>query len=140
LNEQSLPKSWQGWHERRNCSILSPARGRWARQLLPIRSEAVENPSWWGRLVENAVGAHLQNSLAGRPCTLYYWRQRHLEVDFVLETPRATWAIEVKSGRTHPMKGLTKFCALYPEVKPLVIGSGGMELEDFFSCRPVIDW
>lgn len=102
--------------------------------------ETINNPSWWGRLVENAVGAHLQNSLAGRPYTLYYWRQRHLEVDFILETPKTTWAIEVKSGRPQAMKGLTKFCTLYPEVKPLIVGLGGMELEDFFSCRPVIDW
>lgn len=103
-------------------------------------AEAVNNLSWWGRLVENAVGAHLQNSLVGRPYTLYYWRQRHLEVDFVVETPKTTWAIEVKSGRAQTMKGMTKFCALYPEVTPLIIGTGGMGLEEFFSSQPVIDW
>lgn len=102
--------------------------------------ETVNNPSWWRRLVENAVGAHLQNSLAGRPYTLYYWRHRHLELDFILETPKTTWAIEVKSGSPQAMKGLTKFCTLYPEVKPLIVGFGGMDLEDFFSCRPVLDW
>ena len=102
--------------------------------------ESLNNLSWWGRLVENAVGAHLQNSLVGRPCTLYYWRQRHLEVDFVVETPKKTWAIEVKSGKSQTMKGMTKFCALYPEVKPLVIGTGGMELTEFFSSQPIIDW
>jgi predicted AAA+ superfamily ATPase len=103
-------------------------------------SESTENLSWWGRLVENAVGAHILNSLAGRPYSLYYWRERHLEVDFVLETPKQTWAIEVKSGKSATMKGMTKFCSLYPEVKPLIIGTGGMELEDFFNFRPVTDW
>jgi len=54
----------------------------------------------------------------------------------VLETPKTTWAIEVKSGKTQAMKGITKFCDLYPEIKPLVIGPGGMELEDFFNSQP----
>jgi len=102
--------------------------------------QAINTPSWWGRLVENAVGAYLQNSLAGRPYTLYYWRERHLEVDFVLETPRTTWAIEVKSGKAQSMKGMTKFCSLYPEVKPLIIGSDGLDLEEFFRIKPVVDW
>jgi predicted AAA+ superfamily ATPase len=103
-------------------------------------AEAVTNLTWWGRLVENAVGAHLLNCLAGRPYTLYYWRDRHLEVDFVLETPKTTWAIEIKSGRTQSIKGMRKFCSLYPEVKPLIIGTGGMKLEEFFSAQPVVDW
>jgi predicted AAA+ superfamily ATPase len=103
-------------------------------------SESIDNLSWWGRLVENAVGAHILNSLAGRPYSMYYWRERHLEVDFVLETPKQTWAIEVKSGKSSTMKGMTKFCELYPEVHPLVIGPSGMELEGFFSSRPVTDW
>ena len=103
-------------------------------------SESTTDPSWWGRLVENAVGGHLLNSLAGCPYSLYYWRQRHLEVDFVLETPKQTWAIEVKSGKSSTMRGMTKFCELYPETHPLVIGSGGMGLEDFFRSRPVTDW
>ena len=103
-------------------------------------AQSAANMSWWGRLVENAVGAHILNRMAGRPYTLYYWRDRHLEVDFVLETPKTTWAIEVKSGKSSTMKGMTKFCKLYPEVHPLVIGPGGMQLEDFFSSRPVTDW
>ncbi|WP_456388289.1 ATP-binding protein [Desulfolithobacter sp.] len=103
-------------------------------------SESRANLSWWGRLVENAVGAHILNSLAGRPFTLYYWRARHLEVDFVLETPKATWAIEVKSGKSATMKGLTKFCDHYPETHPLIIGPGGLDLESFFASRPVTDW
>ncbi len=103
-------------------------------------TESAGNLSWWGRLVENAVGAHIVNSMAGRPYSVHYWRDRHLEVDFVLETPKQTWALEVKSGKSSTMKGMTKFCELYPETHPLVIGSGGMGLEDFFSCIPVTDW
>ena len=103
-------------------------------------TDSLNNPAWWGRLVENAVGAHILNSLAGRPCKLFYWRQRHLEVDFVLETPKQTWAIEVKSGKPAATKGLKKFCELYPDAHPLVIGPGSMDLATFFNSRPVRDW
>ena len=91
---------------------------------------------WWGRLVENAVGAHLMNHLSGMPYTVYYWRDRHLEVDFVIETPRQAYAIEVKSGKSGNLKGLEKFCKLYPDAIPIIIGSGGIELDEFFSKDP----
>ena len=45
--------------------------------------EARADRSFWGRLVESAVGAHLLNS--GAPeVRLHYWRHRNREVDFVL--------------------------------------------------------
>jgi len=96
--------------------------------------------SWWGRLVENAVGAHLTNQLAGLRYSIYYWRKRSDEVDFVVEMPGKLWAIEVKSGSTRNTKGLEKFHTLYPEARQLVIGYGGLSLEDFFSNPPVIHW
>ncbi len=96
--------------------------------------------SWRGRLIENAVGAHLLNHLSGLPYTLYYWRQRQLEVDFIVETPRELWAIEVKSGQTGTRKGLAKFCELYPEATPLLLGPDGMSLEEFFGTVPVEGW
>ena len=92
--------------------------------------------SWWGRLVENAVGAHLMNHLAGLPYSVYYWRERNFEVDFVIETPRKLWALEVKSGKVGKAPGLTKFCERYPEASPLIIGTGGIPLEEFFSQNP----
>lgn len=96
--------------------------------------------SWWGRLVENAVGAHLTNQLSGFPYSLYYWRKRSDEVDFVVETPRNLWAIEVKSGKSQNTKGLEKFCTLYPEARQIVIGHGGLSLEDFFCNPPMTNW
>jgi predicted AAA+ superfamily ATPase len=74
------------------------------------------------------------------PYSVYYWRERGLEVDFVVETPKNLWAIEVKSGRSHNTKGLSKFCERYPEAQPLIIGQGGMSLEAFFRSSPVKDW
>ena len=88
--------------------------------------------TWRGRLIENAVGAHLMNHMAESPYYIYYWRHRNSEVDFVVESPRKTWAIEVKSGRPDNVKGLETFCKVYPDAKPLILGRGGMPLEDFF--------
>ncbi|MCI5151099.1 MAG: DUF4143 domain-containing protein, partial [Candidatus Electrothrix sp. MAN1_4] len=104
---------------------------------LPME-QSRDDLSWWGRLVENAVGAHLVNSLSGLPYTIYYWRDRSLEVDFVIETPRKTLAVEVKSGKMQSAKGLTKFCETYPKAQPLIIGHGGLSLEDFF-CSSLDD-
>lgn len=91
--------------------------------------------SWWGRLVENAVGAYLLNFFTGRPVKLYYWRERGFEVDFVIETPRRLWALEVKSGRVGKIPGLAKFIRQYPDAEPLIIGSGGIPLAEFFTCN-----
>ena len=102
--------------------------------------DARNNYSWWGRLVENAVGAHLLNHLEGLPYSVYYWRERSFEVDFVVETPKNLWAIEVKSGKPHRAPGLAKFCERYPEAQPLIIGKGGMSLKKFFRSNPVKDW
>lgn len=98
--------------------------------------KARDDFAWWGRLVENAVGAHLVNHLSGVPYAIYYWRERHLEVDFVIETPRSVFALEVKSGKPERAKGLEKFCRHYPEAVPIMIGRGGIELEEFFSKEP----
>jgi predicted AAA+ superfamily ATPase len=96
-----------------------------------------EDYSWWGRMVENAVGAHLLNSLSSSPCSLFYWRERGMEVDYVIETPRSLWALEVKSGLPTKTPGLERFCQRYPEAEPLIIGAGGMPLEEFFRTDPV---
>ena len=51
-------------------------------------SEAYADHSFWGRLVESAVGAHLANAAAAGTCHLYYWRKGNHEVDFVVCTSR----------------------------------------------------
>ncbi len=95
-----------------------------------------EDYTWWGHLIENAVGAHLLNHLEGLPYSVYYWRKRGLEVDFIVKTPRKLWAVEVKSGKLKNTKGLSEFCKLYPDAKPFIIGSKGMELTEFFKTDP----
>ena len=94
------------------------------------------NYSWWGRLVENAVGAHLLNHLAGVPYSVYYWRHKGVEVDYVVKTPRQTWGIEVKSGNPKNSKGISGFLKMYPKARTMIVGSESMPLEEFFRNNP----
>lgn len=91
---------------------------------------------WWGRLVENAAGAHLLNSLDGLTHQAMYWRDGNDEVDFVIKTPRKTWAVEVKSGLDKPGRGLSAFLKQHPKAQPFIIGPSGMPLEEFFAKEP----
>jgi len=98
--------------------------------------EAREDRALWGRLVENAAGAHLLNHLQGALYEVTYWRERSVEVDFVVRAGRKVWAIEVKSGRPARTEGLAAFLRLYPRSHPLIVGTGGMSLREFFSTDP----
>lgn len=95
-----------------------------------------ENFSWWGRLVENAVGAHLLNHLAGIEYSVYYWRHRVAEADFVIKTPKQLWGVEVKSGNSKNTKGLSAFSKAYPDARIMYLGAEGIALEDFFRSDP----
>lgn len=89
--------------------------------------------AWRGRLVENAVGAHILNRIPETERSLYYWRERDWEVDFVLKTANGLWAIEVKSGRPRPNPGLERFLSRHPKARSLVVGGPECPLQDFFS-------
>ncbi len=97
-----------------------------------------DDSAWWGRMVENAVGAHILNGLSDMSRQVFYWRNKGLEVDFVVKTPRNTWAIEVKSGASafSDTIGLHAFKRIYPEARPFIVGQAGMGLEEFFSTEP----
>lgn len=98
--------------------------------------DAREDPSGWGRLVENAAGAHLLGHLQGPAHDISYWRERSREVDYVVKAGKSVWAIEVKSGRPGHPQGLAAFKRSYSHAKPFVVGSGGMPLEEFFLTDP----
>lgn len=106
---------------------------------LLTRKQAVADGGWWGRLVENAVGAHLLNGLQGPDWSVTYWRDGDKEVDFVVAHGVQIWALEVKSGRSGKLSGIEAFRRRYPKAKPWLLGGGGLPLEEFFS-RPARDW
>ena len=90
--------------------------------------------------MESAVGAHLANAGAMRECTVHYWRERNLEVGFVIERGKQRLAIEVKSGRSsRRLAGMGAFGQQFPHARKLLVGGDGVDLELFLS-RPVIEW
>ncbi|KQC07910.1 MAG: hypothetical protein APR62_05695 [Smithella sp. SDB] len=99
-------------------------------------NQAIADTIWWGRLVENAVGAALCNNLNSIEYSITYWRQGNYEVDYIVTRGPETWAIEVKSGLSKKVNGLTRFLSLYSDAKPLIIGRQGIPLEEFFSTEP----
>lgn len=136
-----LAKYAGGAHRRRASSpklnVLNTA-------LMSVHSgytfeEAKADRSFWGRLVESAVGAHLFNT--GTPeVRLHYWRERSLEVDFVLEHGRKLVALEVKSGsrRGNPA-GMEEFATRFSPQSSLLVGEGGIPIAEFLST-PAMDW
>ncbi|MCK5095283.1 MAG: DUF4143 domain-containing protein, partial [Spirochaetes bacterium] len=91
----------------------------------------------WGRYVESAVGAHLLNTAQNTGMNIYYWRERNFEVDFVITMGNRILALEVKSGKTKTnVPGIGEFKKHYPSSKPLLVGSGGISLENFLSLNP----
>ncbi|MBI5193710.1 MAG: ATP-binding protein [Nitrospirae bacterium] len=97
--------------------------------------DAVGDPIWWGRLVENAVGLHLCNWLSGTEYSITYWREGDKEIDFIVTRGAESWAIEVKSGRSGKLSGIEYFRRKYPEAKVLIVGAGGIPLEQFFMSK-----
>jgi predicted AAA+ superfamily ATPase len=106
---------------------------------LRSREETEADGAWWGRLVENAAGAHLLNGLQGPDWSVTYWRHGPAEVDFVVAHGAQIWAVEVKSGRGGRLSGLAEFKRHYPQSHPLVIGAEGVSLEEFFE-RSAAEW
>jgi len=98
--------------------------------------ETLTNREMWGRMVENAVGAHILNSLNRMNAEVFYWRKAGAEVDFVVQTQETTWAIEVKSSRMRAARGLEEFLSEKKNSKPFIVGGNGMPLEEFFATDP----
>ena len=94
-----------------------------------------ENPSLWGRLVENAVGASLVNNNAGKGVEVFYWRERDHEIDFVLRRGEKVLGIEVKTAGHENPKGMESFLKKFPGAKVITVAvrGGDMVVEEFIS-------
>jgi uncharacterized protein len=93
--------------------------------------EARVDRSYWGRLAESAVGAHLVNT-SDADTRLHYWREGDIEVDFVIEHRGKLAAIEVKT--TSGVKrhtGLDEFCRRHPDARRWLVGTEELPLGEF---------
>lgn len=102
--------------------------------------EACEDCSFWGRLVESTIGAHLLNAIRGTQIELFYWREGDKEVDFVLKRGENITAIEVKSGpEIFSRSGIDLFVKEFKPNRVLLVGERGISIEDFLKA-PITDF
>ena len=101
--------------------------------------EAKADHTFWGRLVESAVGAHLFNT-ATPDISLHYWREGSQEVDFVLQRGFQLIPIEVKSSsKTRSLRGRDAFDQRFSPRRSLLVGEGGIPLDEFLTV-PAHQW
>ena len=106
-------------------------------------TRAKEDGTFWGRLVESAVGTHLLSSVTGEDISLGYWREKQNEVDFVLYNEYSAVAFEVKSGERTYGRGMDAFLRRYPEGKVFSVsansdvGSLAIPLEEVLIGNPL---
>lgn len=95
---------------------------------------------FWGRLVETAVGAHLWAH--ADPDELTWWREGNNEVDWVIRPGKLMrgrdepMAIDVRSGHPRGTPGTIAFTQTHRGSRSLLVGEGGIPLEDFLSTHP----
>ena len=101
--------------------------------------EAQADRTYWGRIVESAVGAHLFNT-AESDMRLYYWRDGDDEVDFVLRRGGRLVAVEVKSGEERrpararrSLPGMEEFQRRFDRSRGMLVGEGGIPLNEFLT-------
>lgn len=101
--------------------------------------EARADRTFWGRLVESAVGAHLVNT-ASPNIKVRYWRDGNYEVDFVLQRGPHTVGVEVKSGQAPTgHRGLIEFERRFQPRPTVIVGDTGVALHEFLS-EPADYW
>ncbi|MBA2266396.1 MAG: ATP-binding protein [Chloroflexi bacterium] len=94
----------------------------------------------WSRLVQTAIGAHLWAH--ADPDELGYWREGNNEVDWVVRPGKlmrsrdTPIAIEVKTGHPRGTPGTVAFTHAHRGSISLIIGAGGIPIEDFLSTHP----
>lgn len=101
--------------------------------------EAMADRTFRGRIVESAVGAHLSNT-ATPDISVHYWRDKSLEVDFVLRRGPHLIPVEVKSGRRSTrLGGIDAFKRNFGARRSLLVGEGGVPVHEFLTV-PVNQW
>ena len=106
--------------------------------------DAQADRTFWGRLVESAVGAHLLNTAESGP-RVHYWRESVDEVDFVLDWGTRVVGIEAKSRvNAWPTRGMHVFRERFSPhrvvlVTPDATTPNAVPLAEFLS-RPASDW
>jgi len=99
--------------------------------------DIIEKPNAWGRIVESAIGTHLVNQAVRQEFTVFYWRDRNDEVDFILERQGKIVAIEVKSSISKNKKGMDAFKKKFSPHKVYFIDNKSLSWSDFLKINPL---
>jgi len=99
--------------------------------------EIMQKPAEWGHIIESSVGAHLINHTISQNYSVYYWRERNDEVDFILERRGKIIAIEVKSNDSENIRGLEVFRKKFKPDKLYLISNRGLSWQEFLRVNPV---
>lgn len=100
-------------------------------------NEIMQKPAEWGHIIESSVGAHLINHSISQNYSVFYWRERNDEVDFILERRGKTIAIEIKSNNSENSKGLEVFKNKYNPDKLYLISNRGLSWQEFLKINPI---
>ncbi len=93
--------------------------------------QAILDRKSWGHIFESGVGAYIISQAFVHRFDVYYWRERNDEVDFILHKKGILVAIEIKSNAEKHTEGLAKFKQMFKPNLSLIIGDGGINVEDF---------
>ena len=100
-------------------------------------SEIMKKPEEWGHIIESSLGAHLINHSISQNYSVYYWRERNYEVDFVIERRGKVIAIEVKSNYSENNKGVEAFRNKFKPDKVYLIRNNSLSWQEFLRINPV---
>lgn len=95
--------------------------------------QAILDRRAWGRIFESSIGAWLVSQAFVHRFEVFYWRERDLEVDFILRKKSIVIAIEVKSNAEKNTKGLNAFKERFNPKSAFIVGDGGISPSDFLT-------
>lgn len=98
--------------------------------------EIMQKPAEWGHIIESSVGTHLINHSISQNYSVYYWRERNEEVDFILEKRGKIIAIEVKSNDSGSSKGLAIFKNKFNPDRSYMVSNRGLSWQEFLKINP----
>lgn len=87
----------------------------------------------WGRIFESGIGTYLINQAFKHRFDVFYWRDRNMEVDYILKKGNSVVAIEVKSNSEQRTEGLDVFRQKFSPKRSFIVGDGGIAPEEFLT-------
>lgn len=94
---------------------------------------AITDRRLWGSIFESGIGTYLINQGFKHRFDVLYWRERDLEVDYILKKGSSVVAIEVKSNSEKRTDGLDMFRIKFSPKRAFIVGDGGIAPEEFMT-------